>query len=149
MPLYLDDLEDGWKHSFGRIEVRRDEVIDFARRFDPQDFHLDDDAAAIGPFGTLTASGWHTAAMGMRMIVDEWSKLGMRSLGSPGIEAINFLKPVRPGDVLTSELELLDRRPSNSRPDRVIARIRQALRNQNNDVVFTARHICFFPRKPA
>jgi len=148
MPLYLDDVEDGWKHSFGRIEVRRDEVIDFARRFDPQDFHLDDDAAARGPFGTLTASGWHTAAMGMRMIVDEWSKLDMRSLGSPGIEAINFLKPVRPGDVLTSELELLDRRPSNSRPDRVIAKFRQALRNQNDDVVFTARHICFFPRKP-
>ncbi len=148
MTLYMDDQPESWTIIYGNYEVTREAVIDFASKFDPQDFHLDDAAASRGPFGSLTASGWHTSAIAMRMLVDEFQRLGLETLGSPGVEAINFLKPVHPGDILSSELTLLERRPSNSRPDRSIAKFRAALRNQKNEVVWTARHICFFPKRP-
>src|SRR3546814_1569855 len=122
--------------------MTREAVIDFAAKLDPQDFHLDDAAAARGPFGRLTASGWHTSAVSMRLMVDEFRRLGLATLGSPGVEAINFLKPVYPGDTLSSELTMLERRPSNSRPDRWIVKFRTALRKQDNEVVWTARSIC-------
>lgn len=146
--LFMDDLPDNWSTRFGSYHVTREAVIDFAAKFDPQDFHLDDDAAARGPFGRLTASGWHSSAIYMRLLVDELHRLNMPALGSPGVEAINFLKPVCPGDTLTAELSLLERRVSNSRPDRWIVKMRSALRNQDDDVVWTSRSIAFFPRKP-
>lgn len=149
MPLYVDDLPDNWNASFGSYLVTREAVIAFAAAFDPQDFHLNDEAAARGPFGRLTASGWHTSAIAMRLLVDGLNQLGLATLGSPGVEAINFLKPVHPGDVLSREMSLLERRISNSRPDRMIVKFRAALRNQDNEVVWTAREICFMPRKPA
>src|SRR3546814_10274328 len=98
MSLFMDDLPEGWSIVFGSHEMTREAVIDFAAKFDPQDFHLDDAAAASGPFGRLTASGWHSSAVSMRLMVDEFRRLGLATLGSPGVEAINFLKPVYPGD---------------------------------------------------
>lgn len=146
--LYLEDLPDRWSAAFGRQEITREAIVSFAGQFDPQDFHLDDVAAARGPFGRLAASGWHTSCLAARMMTDEFERLGLKTLGSPGVEAINFLKPVHPGDVLTSEIQLIDRRVSNSRPDRIIATFRLVLRNQDNDVAWTARPIMFFQRKP-
>lgn len=149
MELFLEDLPDNWQTSFGSYTLGREEVVEFAGRYDPQDFHLDDEAAARGPFGRLTASGWHTSAIAMRMMVDEFDRIGLRTLGSPGVEAINFLKPVHPGDTLSSELAMLERRPSNSRPDRMISSFRTVLRNQHGDVVWTCRHTAFHPRRRA
>lgn len=146
---YLEDFPENWSHHFGSTHVTRADIIDFASKFDPQDFHLDDEAAARGPFGRLTASGWHSSAIFMRMLVDELQLLGLTTLGSPGVEAINFLKPVYAGDNLHAEILLLERRISNSKPDRWIAKIRSVLRNQNDEVVWTARNISFFPRNPA
>src|SRR3546814_20618639 len=137
----MDDLPEGGSIVFGSHEMTREAVIDFAAKFDPQDFHLDDAAAARGPFGRLTASGWHTSAVSMRLMVDEFRRLGLATLGSPGVEAINFLKPVYPGDTLSSELTMLERRPSNSRPDRWIGQFRTALRKQDQKYDWTARRL--------
>ena len=92
---YYEDLEVGSKSAFGHYEVTREEVVDFAGKYDPQPFHLDDAAAAKTHFGKLSASGWHTCAMTMAMLVKEWSQHRVASLGSPGIDELRWLKPVQ------------------------------------------------------
>jgi acyl dehydratase len=115
--------------------------MDFARAYDPQPFHLDDDAAAATHFGRLSASGWHTAAMTMRMMVDGWQAVPadqrVASLGSPGIDELRWAKPVYPGDTLTVDSELLEKRRSASRPDMGITKSRQIVRNQHGDIVMS------------
>ena len=101
---YFEDLEVGTKASFGHYEVTREEVIDFASRYDPQPFHLDDEAATQTYFGRLSASGWHTCAMTMRMMVEHFSSQEAASLGSPGIDELRWIKPVYPGDTLSVSL---------------------------------------------
>jgi len=100
---WFEDYQVGQVERFGAYQVTREEVIEFASRFDPQPFHLDDAAAAANPiFGKLAASGWHTCAMVMRMLVDHQLKDGHMSLGSPGVDEIRWLKPVYPGDTLSA-----------------------------------------------
>ena len=133
--IYFEDCTVGELRRFGRYEVTREEVIDFASRYDPQPFHLDDAAAAQTHFGRLSASGWHTAAMTMRMWVDDMAREQRASLGSPGIDQLRWLRPVYPGDTLSAESELLDKRRSKSRPEMGIVSTRMATFNQDGEKV--------------
>lgn len=134
---YFEDLKVGTKTSFGHYEVTREEVIEFASKYDPQPFHLDDEAAAKTHFGRLSASGWHTCAMTMRMMVDQFSKEKAASLGSPGIDELRWLKPVYPGDTLRVEAELLEKRQSKSKPSMGLTKSRQTVFNQHDEPVLT------------
>ena len=134
---YFEDLVLGAKASFGRYDVTRDEVIEFASRYDPQPFHLSDEAAAETYFGRLSASGWHTAAMAMRMAVENMKGQRTASLGSPGIDELRWIKPVYPGDTLRCETELLEKRVSKSRPEMGITKGRTTVFNQHDEPVMT------------
>ena len=125
------------RHRFGAREVTREEVIDFARRYDPQPFHLSDEAAAGTHFGRLSASGWHTCAMTMAMLVDNLSKNRQAGLGSPGVDELRWLKPVYPGDTLSVETEVLEKRVSASRPEMGIYKSRITVTNQDGVAVMT------------
>ncbi|MDB5662215.1 MAG: hypothetical protein JWN59_553 [Sphingomonas bacterium] len=150
MPSYLEDFHVGQVERFGAYPVTRDEVLDFAGRFDPQPFHLDDDAAAASAiFGRLSASGWHTAAMTMRMLVDHNQALDRQTLGSPGIDEIRWLRPVYPGDTLRVETEVIEVRPSASRPTMGIVRLRLTTYNQQGEPVMRQVGANFQPRRPA
>lgn len=134
---YFEDMEVGAKASFGRYEVTREEVLEFARKYDPQPFHLDDEAAAQTHFGRISASGWHTCAMTMRMMVDNLSANRQAGLGSPGQDELRWHRPVYPGDVLRVETELLEKTRSRSRPE--MGSMRSAIRvyNQNDQLVMS------------
>jgi acyl dehydratase len=134
---YFEDLVVGTKASFGRYEVTRDEVTEFARKYDPQPFHLSDEAAAQTHFGRLSASGWHTMAMTMAMLVENFSKGRQAGLGSPGVDELRWLRPVYPGDVLRVETELLEKRVSASRPEMGITKSRTTVFNQDDVPVMT------------
>jgi acyl dehydratase len=114
---YLEDINVGDKSSYGNYKVTREEVLDFASKYDPQPFHLDDEAAAKTHFGRISASGWHTAAMTMAMLVENLKKHRQAGLGSPGLDELRWLKPVYPGDTLRVESEITEVRPSRSRPE--------------------------------
>lgn len=137
--LYYEDIEVGVVRRFGSKEVVREEVIDFASKYDPQPFHLDDAAAAQTYFGRLSASGWHTGAMMMRMMVDDMKLHEQAGLGSPGIEDLRWLKPVYPGDTLRCESEVLEKRRSESRPEMGIIQSRMTVFNQHDEPVMTMR----------
>lgn len=113
--LFWEDFAPGSVREFGATTVQRDDVIRFASEFDPQPFHLDDEAARHSLFGRLAASGWHTCAMVMRMMCDGYL-LETASLGSPGIDNLRWVKPVYPGDVLRVRMTVMEARPMNSRP---------------------------------
>jgi acyl dehydratase len=147
--LYFEDLDVGAHRSFGRYEVTRDEVIDFASKYDPQPFHLSDEAAAETHFGKIAASGWHTAAMTMRMLVESMSDIQQAGLGAAGIDELRWLKPVYPGDVLRVETEILDKRPSRSRPDMGSFRSKATIFNQDDVPVMTMTSIGLIRRRPA
>ncbi|MET9318451.1 MaoC family dehydratase [Kribbella sp. NPDC003505] len=118
------------------LTVDQAAVIEFAEQFDPQYFHVDPVAAADGPFKGLVASGWHTAGLMMRLYADQYlSKVA--SLGGPGVDELRWLAPVRPGDVLRLRTEVLEARPSKSKPDRGLVRTRAELLNQDDAVVFS------------
>ncbi len=131
--IYFEDLEIGSTASFGRYEVTREEVIDFAGKYDPQPFHLSDEAAAQTHFGRISASGWHTCAMTMRMLVDNITERKQAGLGSPGLDELRWLRPVYPGDTLRVETELLSKRQSQSRPE--MGSFQSAVRVYNQDDV--------------
>ena len=131
--VFFEDIEVGAMASFGRYEVTREEVIEFATRYDPQPFHLSDEAAAQTHFGRLSASGWHTCAMTMRMLVDNITERRQAGLGSPGLDELRWLKPVYPGDVLRVESEVLSKRQSQSRPE--MGSFQSAVRVYNQDDV--------------
>lgn len=134
---YFEDLVVGTKSSFGHYEVTREEVIEFASKYDPQPFHLSDEAAAQTFFGRLSASGWHTAAMTMRMNVEHMKDNRAAGLGSPGIDELKWIKPVYPGDTLRCESELLEKRLSASRSDMGITRSRMTVFNQHDEPVMS------------
>lgn len=134
---HYEDLEVGRIEHFGQYEVSLAEVLDFAQKYDPQPFHLSDEAAAKTHFGRIAASGWHTCAMTMRMMVDHWHARKQASLGSPGIDEIRWLKPVYPGDTLRCESELLEKRLSKSRPGIGITKTATRVINQNEEVVMS------------
>jgi acyl dehydratase len=134
---YFDDIAVGAKASFGSYQVTRDEVIEFASRYDPQPFHLSDEAAAQTHFGRLSASGWHTCAMVMAMIVENGKKNRQAGLGSPGIDELRWLKPVYPGDTLRCETEVIEKRQSQSRPEMGIFKSRMTVYNQDDVAVMS------------
>jgi acyl dehydratase len=146
--IFLEDIAVGQVASFGSYRVTREEVIDFASRYDPQPFHLDDSAAAANPiFGRLSASGWHSAAMAMRMIVDNGRAMEMQMLGSPGVDELRWITPVYPGDTLRAESEVIEARPSKSRPRTGILRNRITLFNQHDEQVMTMITIAIIQRR--
>ena len=135
---YFEDYVSGSVFEFGSIAVEQDEIINFAKRFDPQLFHTDPQAAAAGPFGGLIASGWHTAALMMRLYADHYlSKVA--SLGSPGIDELRWMKPVRPGDRLSIRATILEATPSRSKPDRGMVRTLIEVLNQKGEVVMSLK----------
>ena len=134
---YFEDIQVGAKASFGHYAVTRDEVIEFARKYDPQPFHLSDEAAAATHFGRLSASGWHTCAMTMAMLVEQMKHHRQAGLGSPGIDELRWLKPVYPGDTLRCETEVIDKRRSASRPEMGIYKSRMTVFNQDGVPVMT------------
>ena len=136
---YYEDMVVGTKTRSSRAyKVTREEVIEFASKYDPQPFHLDDEAAKQTFFGRLSASGWHTGAMAMRMMVDTWRDgEPTAGLGSPGLVELRWVKPVYPGDELHVEVELIEKRRSKSRPDMGLTKSRQTVFNQHGEVVMT------------
>lgn len=147
--LYWEDFQPGKTFDLGSYEVPLDEIVAFAEHYDPQGFHVDEAAAKASPFGGIVASGWHTSAISQRLLVQQ---LLSRSAcqGSPGVEELRFLKPVRPGDVLCGRLEVLDTQPSGRRPDRGTVTSRCELENQRGEVVLSmASRIMFRRREPA
>ena len=145
---YWEDIEVGSRSSFGHYEVTRDEVLAFASNYDPQPFHLSDEAAAQTYFGRLSASGWHTCAMLMRMIVDNMANSRQAGLGSPGVDELRWLKPVYPGDTLRAESEVLDKTPSRSRADMGSYRARTTVFNQADEPVMSLVSIGLIRRRP-
>jgi acyl dehydratase len=138
---YYEDLVVGSTASFGRYEVTRQEVLEFASKYDPQPFHLSDEAAAKTHFGRISASGWHTSAMVMRMLVNNISERRQAGLGSPGLDELRWLRPVFPGDVLRLETELLEKTRSRSRPEMGSFKSMVKVFNQDDICVMSFRSI--------
>lgn len=133
--LYYEDIQIDVVQKYGSYEVTKDEVIEFASKYDPQPFHLDEEAAAKTHFGRLSASGWHSAAMMLRMMVDQMNANKQAGLGSPGVENLRWLKPVYPGDTLRCEHVTLEKRRSESRPEMGIMKGRITVLNQHEEPV--------------
>ena len=134
---HFEDLLVGRKARFGNYAVTREEVLEFARKFDPQPFHLSDEAAAKTHFGRIAASGWHTCAMVMAMLVEQMKAHPQAGLGGVGIDELRWLKPVYPGDVLRCESELLEKTRSRSKPGMGSGRIRVTAFNQKEEPVMS------------
>ncbi len=145
--LHLDDFEAGQVFDLGEHRVTREEIVEFARQWDPQPFHVDEAAAAQSIYGDLIASGWHTACIFMRLFADNLLNRAA-AMGSPGLENLRWLKPVRPGDILRARLEVLDIKPSRSRADRGIARMRSVVANQDGQDVLSFEAAVIFRRRP-
>jgi acyl dehydratase len=145
---YFEDLAPGTVLEFGDAEMTAEAIIEFARQFDPQPFHLDPEAAKHSLFGGLCASGWHTASVMMRLWVDNYLS-PEASLGSPGVDEVRWHRPVFPGDRLRCRIEILDATPSRSKPFMGTVRSKCQVLNQNSDVVMSLNGIGFFRRKHA
>ncbi|MFC1516239.1 MaoC family dehydratase [Thermodesulfobacteriota bacterium] len=139
---YFEDYIAGSLHEFGPISVEQDEIISFAERFDPQTFHTDPEAAKGTIYGGLIASGWHTASLMMRLLVENFiSKVA--SLGSPGVDEVRWLKPVRPGDDLYVRVTVLETKRSRSKPDMGIVHTFIEMKNQEHEVVMSMKAVNF------
>ncbi|GLV27594.1 acyl dehydratase [Sphingobium sp. TomTYG75] len=144
--VYFEDVEVGSKLEFGSITVSRDEIIAFAAEFDAQPFHLSDEAAAETHFGSLSASGWHTTALFMKMFVAKMQAGGHQdaSLGAMGIDELRWLRPVRPGDTLRGASEVVEKKASRSRPEMGIIKSKVTIFNQHDEPVMTLMPITMF-----
>ncbi len=147
-PGYFDDYVPGTTFDCGSVSVDQADIISFAKAFDPQPFHVDPVAAASGPFGGLVASGWHTSALVMRLIVDNYLSTET-SLGSAGLDEIRWPYPVRPGDTLRVRVTVLEGRRSQSKPDRGIMKTLIEAHNQDGEPVMRATAIGFVRVRPA
>ena len=143
---YWEDIKVGDTAILGSHTVTEDEILAFARKYDPQPFHLDREAATRSIFGGLIASGWHSCAIMMRLSVDHMKKEQLAGVGSPGIDSCRFVKPVRPGDTVTVRTEITESWPSRSKPIGFIRR-RAEMLNQHGDVVLTVIGVGMFLRK--
>jgi acyl dehydratase len=143
---YWEDFPVGEVREFGSMPVTREAVLAFATQFDPQPFHTNDEAAAASLFGKLSASGWHTCAMTMRMMCDNYL-LQSSSLGSPGIDNLRWLKPVYPGDTLSVRLTVVESRPMASRANVGLVSSKWEVMNQQRDVVLTMQGWGMFGRR--
>ena len=146
--IYFEDLEIGAETYFGSHEVTRDEVLDFARKYDPQPFHLSDEAAAKTYFGRLAASGWHTCAMTMGVIVRHFGTgEGQAGLGSPGVDELRWLRPVYPGDTIHVRGKIVDKTPSRSKPEIGSFRTETTVTNQDDVPVLRFTSIVLIQRR--
>ena len=132
--LHFEDFRVGAVREFGAATVTKEEIVAFGRQFDPQPFHVDEAAARASPYGGLIASGWHTCGLAMRMYHDAVLRRAAGQ-GSPGVEKVRWLKPVRPGDVLRVRIEVVEARPSASKPHLGLVRNRWQVLNQAGEVV--------------
>ena len=147
--IYFEDLDIGAETEFGSYDVTREEVLEFAHKYDPQPFHLDDDAAAKTHFGRIAASGWHTCAMTMAVIARKVVAEEQAGLGSPGVDELRWLKPVYPGDTITVRSTLVDKTPSRSKPEIGSFRSLTTVTNQDGVPVLTFTSIVLIRRRPA
>ena len=145
--LYFEDYVPGSVHEFGPAVVDEAEIVEFASRYDPQPIHTDPQWAQSGPFGGLIASGWHTAAIMMRLLVDQYLPPAA-SLGSPGIDELRWLRPVRPGDELRVRVTVIEARPSRSKPDRGLLRSRIEVLGAGGSAVMTLTALNMIRRRP-
>lgn len=139
---YLDDLQVGEKTQTGSVTITEAEMLEFSRQFDPQPMHTDPNAE-----GGLIASGWHTAALVMRLVADA-RPLGDLPILGMGVDKLEWPQPVRPGDTIQVETEVLAIRPSKSKPTHGIVKLRSTARNQNGEVVYVVVPNCWVPRRP-
>ena len=146
---YWEDMKVGAETTFGSYEVTREEVLAFARKYDPQPFHLSDEEAAKTHFGRIAASGWHTCAMTMAVIARYVVADEQAGLGAPGVDELRWLKPVYPGDTLTVRGKVVDATPSRSKPDRGIARVRYEAVNQAGEPVLRITGMQMLARRPS
>ena len=146
---YFEDFRVGEVLLVGSRTVSEAEIIAFGREFDPQPFHTDPVRARDSAFGGLVASGWHTTALFMRLFVDGFISTVANSMGSPGIDKIEWLKPVRPGDTLTGRITITEMTASKTRADRGTIKTLGELLNQHGEVVIAIRGVGFFGRRPA
>jgi acyl dehydratase len=147
--LYWEDMEVGSDRIFGHYDVTREEVLEFAHKYDPQPFHISDEAAAKTHFARIAASGWHTAAMTMRVIVNALTREPQAGLGSPGVDELRWLKPVYPGDRLTVHGKIVDKTPSRSKPELGTIRTETTVTNQDDVPVMRFTSIVLMRRRPA
>lgn len=147
-PRYWDDYEVGQTFDLGSTSFTADEIVDFARQYDPQSFHVDEAAARQSMFGSLIASGWHVTAKLMRLFVDNYVDQ-RTALGSPGVDEVRWLKPVRPGDTLTARVECAGKVPSKSRPEMGIVHEQWRAINQKGELVMTLKGTNMVRRRPA
>jgi acyl dehydratase len=144
---WFEDFNPGDVFEFGDYLMSEAEILEFAGKYDPQPFHTDAEAARNSIFGGLIASGWHTCAAVMRMMVDDFVPANA-SMGSPGIDELRWLKPVRPGDRLRVRLTVVESVPSRSRPDRGVVKSFSETLNQDGEVVMTSRGMVMYRRRP-
>jgi acyl dehydratase len=144
---YFEDFAEGQIFDLGTFSYTEQQIIDFAREFDPQPMHTDPQAARASTYGGLIASGWQTATSYMRHLVEAIMR-DSESIGSPGLDHLRWLRPVRPGDTLRARFTVLEARPSNSRPDWGIVRSRGEVLNQQDEVVMDVEAVNFFGRRP-
>lgn len=144
---YFEDFPVGKTLQLGSRTVTEKEIIDYATQFDPQPFHVDAEAAASSIYGGLIASGWHTCGLIMRILVDSLLR-NVHSMGSPGVDEIRWLKPLRPGDTLSVSITVLKARPSESKPDRGVVHNLWEARNQHGELVTTVKGMGMYRRRP-
>jgi acyl dehydratase len=147
--IYFENLEVGAETYFGSYDVTREEMLEFARKYDPQPFHLFDAVAAKTHFGRLSASGWHTCAMTMAIVARHVVAHGQAGLGSPGIDELRWKKPVYAGDTLHVRGRIVDKTPSRSRAEMGSFRTEMTVTNQDGEVVMTFTSIVLIARNPA
>lgn len=148
MALYFEDFEKGAVHELGSVEMTRERILSFGREFDPQPFHVDEEAARSSIYGGLIASGWHTCAAFMRLFADGILNRSA-SLGSPGVDELRWLKPVRPGDRLRARYTVVAVEPHPRRPDRGTVRSLAEVFNQDGVLVMSVRAANLIARRPA
>ena len=144
---YFEDFKPGDVIELGARTITKERILAFAREFDPQPFHTDEEAAKRSIYGGLLASGWHTGSLLMRILYDGLLH-DAASLGSPGIDELRWLEPVRPGDTLAGRMSILEAIPSRSKPDRGIIRSLIEMRNQHGAVVLSIRGLSLIGRRP-
>jgi acyl dehydratase len=144
---WFDDLKFGMRFVSGEVTVSKEDILRFASEFDPQPFHLDEEAAKHTILGGLAASGWHTAAIAMKLAIT-CRPFGPHPLFGAGVDELRWMKPVRPGDRLRLEGEVVDLMPSKSKPQGVV-RVKWTAYNQNGEAVYTFNPIAIVPRRPS
>jgi acyl dehydratase len=144
---YFEDYEPGATYEYGHVRVTESDILEFARRFDPQPIHIDTGYAETGPFQGIIASGWHTGSIMMRLFADHFLS-SVASLASPGVDELRWPAPVRPGDELRMRVAIIEARPSRSKPDRGLVRTRVELLNQDDRVVLDVHPMNLVGRRP-